>query len=522
MAETHSISNTWMTYIGNGPFIYPGDHDKVIESTGINTGWHVLPAMLWSHFVTPKQWAELLIKYEAYHVKSISVKVFNMIPMTQQLAIQGNTVFTAFNNCIYALGYKDNLYETSWHNWYYEVDKDSFHNLLYKEGLYCKPNQTDKTRYKLPIYTWYPPNARSRSARTYDNWDSGASDRLSSVYPGGTQLGSTTVSYAKRPTGVIWDPFNRPNHLMELRPGKNAIEFSWHCHDCDADKWFNLDQMAWWHPYLPEGPYDWGHVRPGEYVLTSNVDPDRMASRYENNPWVNDFTIPNWAYLPIVPMMWWWKEIQESCALAQNTSTELTKKINQFFVGTEYECYKYGPEQFFIKLIPLFDDNGTHISCTANVSVQTTLTLDCKKRRSALFAPTWGPFSWYDLYAANNINKNFKPNLIRYRTGGARRTWQNIADNYDQNLSHPRETPYNTNTTQPGGTGIQSTFTTPTSPVVTYSKASDTTTIWTQSRKRPITKPSAPPMEESNVIEEDIMPYDKLYPPLDQLKIHKV
>nr|QJI53750.1 MAG: capsid protein [Chapparvovirus sp.] len=516
MAETHTISNTWMCYIDNQPYVYPNDHINTMPATDINTGWHIIPNMMWRHLCTPKQWAEMIIKYESYHVEAIKIQVFNMIPMTQQLAIQGTNVFTAFNNCIYALGYIDELYETSWHNWYDRSNSNMIHNLMYKEGLFARWNSETKVRTELPIYKWHIPNARVRGPRSYENWDASAADKISAVFPGGTQQASQQYNYSERPTGIIWDPLNRPKHLMELRPGKNSIGYTWNCHPCDADKWFNFDQIAWWHPYLAEGPYDYGHARPGEFQLTNQVDPDRLASRFENNPWVNDYTIPNWENIPVVPMMWWWKEMEESIANVNESNTVNQQRTNQHFVGTEYECYKYGPMQFFIKMIPLFNANGTHVSCTANVSVQTELILKVKPRKSAIYAPTWGPFSWYDLYAANNAHRNFHPSLIRYRTGGARRTWQNLADTVNDNMSHPRETPYNYTATIAGGTGIGSTYTTPTTPSVTWSKKTDTATIWTTTRKRAV-EPSAPPMEE------DIRPSpDPLYPPIDQLRVHKV
>nr|QJI53757.1 MAG: hypothetical protein [Chapparvovirus sp.] len=509
MADTFIATNTWMCYIQNQPYIYPNDNSSTMTSDPINTGWHILPNMLWKHFLTPKQWAELVIHYEAYHVEEIKIQVFNMIPMTQQLAIQGTTVFTAFNNCIYAMGYKDDLYETSWENWY-RPDNDKNLNLLYKEGQICENGTTNKKRKLLPIYTWSPPNSRARVPSSYENWmRSGGDVTMSAVYPAGQ--GNTITKNADRPTGVLWDPLNRPNHIQELRPGKNSIGFSWQSHPCDSERWFNLDQIAWWHPYTAEGPYNAAHPRPGTYKLTTETDPDMLASRYEWDPYINDYTIPNWENVPVVPMQWWWKEIQESICPYVTKEKEQRARINQFFVGTESECYKYGPTQMFIKMIPLFDSNGTHISCTANVSVQTELKLSVKKRRSAIYAPTWGPFSWYDLYTAQAVHRRFAPSLIRYRTGGMRRTWQNIGDTENGNYARPRETPFNYKATEATGTGADGTYSTSTA--VTYTKATDTVTIQTTSTR---TTPSAPPIEEM----DSSPPRDPghIYPPLDILR----
>lgn len=529
MAETWTASNSWMCYIQNQPYVYPVDHNTTTGTAGYNTGWHIIPNMLWEHYVTPKQWADLIINYEAYSVKSVSVKVFNMIPMTQQLAIQGNTIFTAFNNCIYCLGYEDDLYETSWENYYAEGYNNYWHNLIYKEGLICNYNADTKRRFELPIYIWQTPNARPRSARSYENWDQG-SNTLSAVYPAGTAAAGSSNNYADRPTGVCWDPMNRPDKLMELRPGKNTIGYSWNVHDCDVNKWFNLDQLAWWSPYKPEGPYA-GDPRPGEYVLTSNVDPDRLSSKYETSPWINDYTIPNWNKLPICPMAWWWKEMQESIAPYSNEDGHeyiFKRRISQMFCGTEAELFKYGPHQMFIKMIPLFDSNGTHIAASANISVQTTLTLNVRKRRSAIYCPTWGPFSWYDLYCAGGLHQRFAPSLVRYKTGGMRRTWQNVGDapttivasgTYAQAYPHPRETPYNWTQVVASGTGAGQTRSA--APVVQYSKSKDQATIVTPARRKPKMSPAVAPRLSPITVEtemEELPGSDSTYVPIDQYR----
>lgn len=524
MASEFTVSHSWMAYIHNDPCAYPTDDSSTISQSHIDTGWHVFPNILFKHFMTPKDWVIFQSKYEAYHPKSISVEVFNMVPMTQQMAIQGSTVFTAFNNCIYGLCYEDLYYETSWYNWYEREGVLDYIplNLIYKEGRCCLPGQNTFKRYTLPKYAWRPPNSRTRSARTYDNWNEGGNS-WSAVYPGGqaypnrpTQTGAT---YYERPSGVFWDPLNEPEKLLELRPGKNAIKMSWNCHPCDSHKWFNIDQLAWWHPYMPEGPYYSGHLRPGEFTLTSECDPDRLSTQYEASPAVNDYTIPNWCNVPVVPMQWWWKEIQESIIPQEYSKTNWPNlRANQTFVGTEEECFKYGPHQMFMKLIPLFDTQGSHISCSANVSIKTTLTLEVKDRRSALYAPTHGPMSWYDMYTAQTVHLRFPPAMIRYRTGGMRRTWQNMEDNQTTDtIAHAREPPYNLGHVNGAGTGIDNTRTTPS---VSYSATSQTATIHLKRKAQPRMTPSAPPLEE----DDSEMPLDhgSLYPPIDQLKVHKV
>nr|QSH48281.1 VP1 [Chufflevirus sp.] len=517
MADSVSLSNTWICYIQNNPYVYPKDNVSVMEGE-INTGWHIFPNMFWSHLITPRQWAELIINYEAYHVSGITISAFNMIPMTQQLAIQGTNIFTAFNNTIYALGYTDKFYETSWHNYYdYSDTANGNHNLLYKEGLLCQYNSDVSKRYDLPIYKWSLPDSRATTANTYNNsfdlqTPANNLTTVSGVYPAGLANNDTVTQYYQRPTGVLWDPMNRPEDLMELRPGKNTIRFGWECHECDANRWFNLDLMVKFHPYNPESPYHSYRSRPGMYRYTSTTDPNRLASRYETNPAINDYTIPNYNDIPVVPMAWWWKEMSESILPFENADhtheISFWKYLDLYFSGTEYELYKYGPTQSFIKMVPIFDSTGTHIDASAQISVKTTLHLQCKKRRTAMYAPTWGPFNWHNTYSARAIDRAFRPALIRYRTGGARRTWQNVSTKEHSNAAsdikaHPRVPPFS-NTVQTAGTGQDGT------------RAARRMAPYPKPRT-----PTAPPMET-----EETVPYQRiqspLYPPLEHISGHQI
>nr|QKE55010.1 MAG: hypothetical protein [Parvoviridae sp.] len=483
--EPYSISNSWLAYIQNQPYQYPNDNNS-LTGDGVdffNTGWHILPNMLWKHLVTPKQWSELTIKAEAYHVESITTTVFNMVPMTTQLAIQSTNVFTAFNNTIYALGYTDDLYETNWKNWY-PHDFKLTHSLLYKEGLVCEVGANTKKRNMLPIYGWRIPNTRPLSKNSYNN-RTGLG--LSSVYPAG-QNNPNETNFDQRPSGCVWDPMNRPNNLKELRPGKNSINFTWTCHPSDEGKWFNLDMIAAWHPYTPEGPYNIVHPRPGEYKLSAEMDPDRVASKNELAPPVNDYTMPDFSNLPVVPMAWWWQEMKNSMAPATMDKWQL-KYMDLFFTGTEKEQYMYGPNQHFIKIVPIFDSAGTHIECSALVGVKTTLNLQIKNRRSALYCPTWGPFNWFSTYSACSTDMQYTGAWIRYRTGGMRRTWQNLADS--SNISaHPRETPFVTTEQNPSGSGQDGTRST-----LTYTRAAMPTAPPMDLDRVPITSAGIQPLE---------------------------
>lgn len=512
MAESVSIENSYLCYITNQPYVYPANNTSSIQvvpnSTGplhsLNTGWHILPTMLWKHFVDPKRWCELNIKYEAYRVDGYTVSVFNMVPMTTQLAIQGNTIFTAFNNCIYGLGYQDTLYETEWHNWYHESDQGNNFNLLYKEGLMMAPEQNTSHRFVLPRYLWQITNPVATELQTWNQ----VSFRDDNTIPGNVNFHIDGVFPAKGyyPTGLVWDPLNRPSELKEIRPGKNAIQFSWERHDCDANKWFNFDQIASWFPYTASGPYNFGKQRPGEFNLSGMMDPNKLSMKQQyiaagGGP-ANDYTIPNWSDLPVVPMQWWWKEMQNSiCPVTTTGSERILRYLNFFFAGTERECYMYGPTQCFIKLIPLINSENVNIECSAQVAVKTSLHLTCKPRRSAIYAPTWGPFPWRGVYSARSEDRNFMNSFVRYRTGGMRRTWQNQGDS-TSDAAHARKTPYDRTQVTPSGTGQGSTISTITTAKTTSAKQKAETRV----------TPSAPPLPMS------IDP-SQLYPPLDEYRL---
>lgn len=436
---TETFTNTYMTYISNNPYIYPTDAQGLQDGRPLrfNTGWHIIPNMLWKHYVTPKQWYEFSIKYEAYHVKGFTVTLFNMVPMTTQLAIQGTNTFTAFNNTIYALAYKDNLYETNWYNWpEYEDQADSTSNLMWKEGWGYKGYSTAHRRLEWPIYEYRTSANAVASKNTF---------------------GTNALEPGKTWTGLVWDPFNRPDHIMELRPGKNAITFTWECHPTDENKWFNIDEIASWYPHIPDMPYYTGQdIKTGPKV-TDNDDPNPLSSATDATSDWNQPSVANLLGKPIVPMQWWWHEMRWGIVEPENVYKPA------LWPGTEYECYKYGPEQCFIKMIPLFNEEGTHLSATANICCKISLHLVCKPRRSAIYAPTWGPIPTV-VYSGKTNDSPYWGSYIRYRTGGARRSWVtwNPQPDVAPIPSKPsRRVPYTTTQGTPG------TYTT------TYSKPTD-------------------------------------------------
>nr|WPD49024.1 MAG: capsid protein [Protoparvovirus sp.] len=435
MAEDFCITNYYCAYIENNPYTFPTTTTEV-ESVGeykIFTGYHVLPTVLNRHFIKPKNWAELQIKSQAYRVCGYDFTLFNLVPMTTQLSFGSTQVWTAFNNCMYAVCYQDTLYETRYENWY--SDGGKYNPVLGQtEGTYRDGSNTPK-RYFFPTYYFTMTNYRIHSQYTMGD----------SVYPS-----KSTYPDQGRPTGQIWNPMERPEHIMEYRPGKNAVNFSWRVHPEDENKWINTDQVADWYPFTATGPYQ-GKNRPKTGTLTGSMDPDLLTSQHEypaTTP-INDFTIPNHFNQPIVPTNTFWHEMKNSIAQPFNQN-----KVDLFYPGTELEQYLYGPTQCFTKIVPLFDESENLVKITAQTSCKATLHLQIKPRSSAYYGPTWGPFSWNNLYSMKADHNNLHPSLIRYRTAGRRRTWQNYIRFKDSSATetwqaaHAREDPYQYNGNQ--------------------------------------------------------------------------
>lgn len=468
MATDVSFSNVFMAYWSNSPYNYKvsgagRDHTRP-TGTPINTGWHILPLTLWKHFTTAKQWAELVINYEAYTVKGFTCTVYNPVPMTQQLAIQGTTTFTAFNNTIYSLGVKDELYETSWYNWNDPAGTGGFNNfsLAYKEGYYLdNPRATNQKRTLLPVYYWRSPTPELNSTVTW-TWDQEYNSTSANLI-GNVAWPITGTNTISLPDGVFWDPLTSPDDIMELRPGKNSMTWSWERHDCDENKWYNIDQLARWAPYTADMPWvNLGRIGGGGAYQPDDIEDPKSLSgpRYGTNPATEDYTIPNLANMPIVPVAWWWIEMQKSIVGTFDDNSSPQKEEALYGPGTEYEQYKYPPTQCFIKGLPLFDDDGNHISTTTQGCFKVTLHLAAKKRRSRIYAPTWHPYTWR---FTHTIQAPRVGSYVRYRTGGARRTWTNLRAGPGLNGTiRVRSTPYNTNSTYATSATTRTTSTTST------------------------------------------------------------
>lgn len=509
----HSITNLRAVYITNQAYQYPipwlqkGTSSNVAQpqsyGPAINTGWHILPNLLWGHLANPRQWWEMVIKFEAISVTGISTKLFNPVPIQTAMSFQGQSTFPAFNNTVYAMTYTDDIYETPWFPWHDTVYPDGQNmyyewNPAFKEGLVPKkrsdkfeietaaaksrvdlentphnypihfptqqtrelPTMVQKNSYRrqlLPIYWYHMPYPQYRKE---ENVNAGWRGILSYFEEAWLDT-----------SGAFWDPLNRPEHLGELRPGKNMISFSWEVHPSDANIWFNTDRLAFLPPYPRPRP-----IQPPTGTLNvkgvpqpvNPTTPGRPVTRYEHliqmgllTPGIAETVseevmvpethigLPNWRDFPVVPMRWFLKEIQQSNPWAYKNMQQIYyveqttgcprpsqrhgKKgdseivgpsENVQFVGTEYEMYKYPPTQWFIKGVPLYDDKENPIPVEMQMFMLTTVHMKGKPRKSALYAPSWGPIQPQDLYSVN-MDTGFGESYMRGRSGGARRTWYN-------------------------------------------------------------------------------------------------
>nr|QTE03878.1 MAG: VP1 [Turdus pallidus Chaphamaparvovirus] len=373
----HSISNLRAIYITNMPYRYPlpwmckesGGEGRAHNQSympAINTGWHILPNLLWGHLASPRQWWDMVFRFEAISVKSISTKLFNPIPIQTALSFQGTNTFPAFNNTVYAMGYTDDIYETPWFPWhtpFYPGPHDMYYewNPAFKEGL-IPVKRSDKydpdiigaksreelegKPHNFPVefpsqITQNKPSCylqdvyRRQQLPTYWYHMPYCQYPKKEVVTAGWKGILTYFEEAWLDTsGAFWDPLNRPSELKELRPGKNMIEYSWSAHPSDEGIWFNTDRIAFLPPYprpRPLQPPSGSLNMKGMPQWINPIGPGRPLNRYEHLKQMgllkpgeaqtvsedimapeSHIGLPNWRDFPVVPMRWFLKEIQQS------------------------------------------------------------------------------------------------------------------------------------------------------------------------------------------------------------------
>ena len=106
------ISNKFNHYDLQKVNIFTADKHVPFDIYKQETGWQYIPNQRMDDWLLPYQWYRLTTSGRAWKVKSCKATVQNMIPITEQVAIQGNASFSSFNNTIYALGFNDTLYDS--------------------------------------------------------------------------------------------------------------------------------------------------------------------------------------------------------------------------------------------------------------------------------------------------------------------------------------------------------------------------------------------------------------------------
>lgn len=457
---TKTYQNVQMCYITNYPHTYVTQGlESMTPGTEINTGWHVWPNQLFAHYLSPKQWYDLMESSNTWTPTHCSIEIFNMIPQTEQLAIQGTSTIWGFNNCLYAMLYEDDIHETNTYNWMkWETDvKDKRHilnttpNLMYKEGRQNFQNAEWVAQYP-PIYSYQTPLFRTKSNKT---WSANSAYVGDGLYP-----------EEKIPGGICWDPLCRPEQIMELRPGKNAVKFEWHL---PPQIPVNSDALQYTYPYSAPGPYQ-GNQRPGGFQQTLECNPDELCSRNEATTPYNDYTMPDYYNQPVVQTGLIWNQLDKSLIMGEQHKLH---KPNVIAPGLEIEKCLEGIPQLFCKILPIFKSTAgtgaspTLVPCVAQVSYRTSITFQTTERKSAIYAPTTGPFGAWVKYSHLKRDYNYRQNYIRAKNSGFVRSWQNVEFHTAANLDsvygagayHPREDPYKESVNVTSGSGQGGTYT---------------------------------------------------------------
>nr|QTE03881.1 MAG: VP1 [Turdus pallidus Chaphamaparvovirus] len=349
-----TISKTYQqlryVYITNTPNNYPpikvSTADYYQQDNPSQTGWQALPNSFINTMLSPSQWWDITRTFSAMRVDKVEGTAFNMIPLTETVAIQGNTTFTAFNNTLYALGYADNKYETRLIDW--SVMGINF-NLYQKEGIQLQTRGGGMARMNLPNYRHYKTGVPSNIMK----FPKDGRPQADVQYPCGG--------------GTYWDPFNCPDDLMELRPGKNAIKYVWSRRPDDTQEMYSLDANVYTNPCK----------RP---TFESEQAAWEISTAYiQNMDWGPTPLVDAWAYNDQL-----WSSVTSGHIFKDNDfeySVRLAPPHGMFNA-------KWPIPNWFIKLIPLYDSNNTLIQTTAQIAWLTKVTVTGEPRSAgAHFGP---------------------------------------------------------------------------------------------------------------------------------------
>lgn len=303
-----TYKNSYYAYIENGALDYPSQNTSKLNPIEYNTGYHRIPNQVWGNYLHYGQWYDMMANNSAFCVKSVSCTVSNMIPLTEQSAIQGNATFTTFNNTIYAICYDDVYYETE-----FEEEVSPQETLFYREG------KITNARYMLPTYKH-------------------------GIY-------AVPISGSGPSPIFAWDPLVNAEEILELRPGKNAVKFTW---TASEDIWMNTQMCQSFDPSWTPGA--------ANTSTAYTIDHHNM----------------------------WGRNITPHHKLNYYVNTHDTGGVTKQAIKTPgFPGFNYDKpiNNWFIKMIPLYDSNNALIKTTAQVLITMSITLDVKPAKHAMNAP---------------------------------------------------------------------------------------------------------------------------------------
>lgn len=314
-----TVSQFRYAYIRNG-----GNSYKVASAVNQNvnqvTGWHLIPTQRLFLYFTPQQWYRIVTEHDWFRVTGIRVKILNMIPLTTSVAISQNNEFIAFNNTIYAMAYDDKSYSSN------PVNLDEYDSLAWakvwqREGVFNNQDGTVTEVHELPTYTHQQPLSVSADDLTY------------------------------------WDPLTDYQNVMELRPGKNAVQFSWEGKDTKTIRFRGTSYHG--------GAYRGTGLKEDQVLYTQGKDPS-STSVYQNiseqGGYIQKYVRQNFQDLARSEQQW---------ANSPDYATNLGDPLNflRTFNLPNDKIEETPLPNWFIKMIPIYDNSHAIILAQAQVGM---------------------------------------------------------------------------------------------------------------------------------------------------------
>lgn len=345
------LKNNYNTYVTTGA-----------DPVDVVTGWQRIPNNRLFHYLDPKEWQKIVYTSKAFRVKSLSVKVMNMIPITTNVALNQNATLTTFNNTIYAMAYDDKTLTSRW-----QLDDEeehvSYKNLWTREGIKVKADGTVDGKMFLPPYSH-------------------------------KQVCRGDCSF--------WDPLSDATNIKELRPGKNAVEFHWeNKRPGPTLKFYGSGQHTG--PYTATTPPFQTNDLDSVFSTGTKAPPDATYQTMisEGGSKIQHWTRSNYTSLG-----------RDQASNWRNPANQREDDDPLGFIETHNVRHDIDDPDplpnWFMKLVPLFDDSNALISGEAQVLIQWTMEYETTPRVNLLthVVPDWAdPFSVAQYYSGEIVGR---------------------------------------------------------------------------------------------------------------------